>query len=202
MALTYLLDFFDDQNYLLITTSGRMLDEINYKEKFEDHLTALAGNYGFISAGLFGGLTATNAPDQMYMPKQGGLAKVYKYQPIIMMVSRKLLEVCRRYSAAYFNLQLKRGWGIDRELQFMANLSEINCYVDRSLPVEWLTNSTHASGRADEPTQSYWQEAGKEMESCFGLKYGKDWENIFMKAFSGDLILNSDGDILTKEHVV
>ncbi|WP_322992399.1 hypothetical protein [Limnohabitans sp.] len=199
MALTYLLDFFDDQNYLLITTSGRLLDEINYKEKFEKHLITHAENYGFISAGLFGGLTPSNAPDQMFAPQGGGLAKVYRYQPIVMMVSRKLLEVCRRYSAAYFNLKLKRGWGIDRELQFMANLTEINCYVDRSLPVEWLTNSTHASGRADESTKSYWQAAGSEMEKCFELKYGSDWEKLFLKAFAGDLILNSSGDILNKE---
>jgi hypothetical protein len=202
MALTYLLDFFDDENYLLITTSGRMLDGVNYKEKFENHLTVTNGNYGFISAGLFGGLTATNAPEQMFMPKDGGLVKVYKYQPIVMMVSRKLLQACRKYSAAYFNLNLKRGWGIDRELQFMANLNEINCYVDRSMPVEWLTNSTHASGRADESTTSYWKAAGGEMDNCFNLKYGPGWENLFLRAFAGELIINSSGDILNKEYAI
>lgn len=195
MTLTYLLNFFNDQHFLLITTSGRLLSDVNYKDRFTQSINTTGGQYGFITSGLFGGLTDTNAPEQIFIPGETRLARVYKYQPIVMAVSRKLLELCQKYSAAYFNLNLRRGWGIDRELQFIADLSGINCYADQSIPVEWLTNSTHAAGRADESAQAYWKHAGKEMNDCFGTRYGSDWENLFQSAFRGEIKMNETGDI-------
>lgn len=201
MVISYLLNFFDDQNYLLITTSGRLLADVNYKLSFERLIEASNSNYGFIATGLFGGLTDTNAPDQLFCPSDSHLVRIYKYQPIVMVVSRKLLELCRNFEAAYFNPNLRRGWGIDRELQFLADLNGIDCYVDRSLPVEWLTNSTHAAGRADEPTDSYWEKAGKEMNDCFRMRYGNEWEELFKRAFRREIRVNDSGVMIESRGV-
>lgn len=200
-VINYLLNFFNDQHYLLITTSGRLLSDVNYKESFNRLINAVNANYGFIATGLLGGLTHTNAPDQMFSPGDDHLVRIYKYQPIVMVVSRRLLELCRHFQAAYFNLELRRGWGIDRELQFLSDLNGIDCFVDRSLPVEWLTNSTHAAGRADEPTHAYWEKAGKEMNDCFRVRYGNEWESLFMRAFRREIEINKNGAIVERRGV-
>ena len=195
MALTYLLNFFDDNEFLLISTSARLQNEFNYKKCFERAREKAGNEFGFITSGLVGGLTLKNAPGQTFDVERIKLERLYLYQPIAILVTRRLLNICKKYSAAYFNLELKRGWGIDRELQFMADLHNIDCFVDRSFSVEWVTNSTHNSGRADETADEYWHNAANEMNGFFCKKYSFQWEEIFKKAFNKELVIDQSGNI-------
>ncbi|MFM4940801.1 hypothetical protein [Aeromonas enteropelogenes] len=184
MFLTYLLKFIEFDNVLLVTTSAGLKDDINYL----DELNALKNDFngqefGFISASLNGGLTDTNAPEQSVDNITSKYKEVYAYQPIATLVSKRLLELCSATNSAYFNLDLKRGWGIDRELQYIANKNNLRCFVSRDFTVEWRTNLTYNKNMADESKSSYHGNALQEMQTVLVKKYGLNWEALFKESF-------------------
>ena len=184
MALSYLLNFFEFDQLLLITTSAGMLADHNYFKDVQRVIEfANANNAGFVASSLIGGATESNAQKQYQPLIEEEFVQVYKYQPIAMVISRKLLSICYESSSAYFNLDLKRSWGFDRELQYVANLNGLNCYVARNFTVEWRTNLTHRKNMADEPVERYHSEAHIEMVTVLSEKYGVFWENKFKQAF-------------------
>lgn len=183
ISLIYLLDFFEFDNFLLITTSAGLKSGINYKNEVMIINSKFKNKFGFVTASLSNGLTKTNAIEQSYEQMTDSYKKVFKYQPIVTLISKELLECCREKKAAYFNLNLKRGWGIDRELQYIANTNGLECYVSRDLSVNWNTNLAHKKGLADESQNKYHVAAESEMSIELSRKYGPYWESIFESAF-------------------
>lgn len=183
MALSYLLRFSSEEHFLLITTSAQLCDDVNYKASFAHAVEKAGGSFGFIASGLTGEMVNEIAPEQLYDSNHEDLKQVYLYQPIVMLLHRSLLELCFAKSAAYFNLELRRGWGVDRELQYLANRSGINCYVDKTINVHWLTNRTHKAGLADEELEDYRRKAKTEMKEVFRGKYGVYWKSRFKFRF-------------------
>lgn len=185
VAASYLLDFFDYQAVTFITTSARLIDSLNYFQLINRLSSEVVGrNYGFICSSLTGGRTEDSAPKQEQRILEKELTPVFDYQPIATVINRKLLELCRLSNSSYFNLELKRGWGIDRELQFIANKHDLKCYISREFYVEWATNQTHRKGVADESVSTYRTEAETEMVTEFTKKYGLDWKAVFCKEFA------------------
>lgn len=191
MALTYLLDFYEFDNVLLITTSAGLKNEVNYLNEVHSICDDFDNDFGFVSASLTGGDTDSNAPEQSLENISERYIKLYKYQPIMILVSKKLLKYCRENEAAYFNLLLKRGWGIDRELQYVADSNDLTCRISRDLSVIWDTNLTHKKGLADESRDKYHQQANIEMEAVFSNRYGYNWETKFMESFGKEVIRKS-----------
>lgn len=184
MVLSYLLKFFEFEQLLLITTSAGVLSERNYFQDVNSVVKfANENNAGFVASSLIGGKTEDNAPRQLCSNMTDAFVPVFKYQPIAMLVSKKLLLKCYEKSSAYFNLDLKRGWGIDRELQYVANLNGMTCYVARDFTVEWRTNLGHRKKMADESVNQYASEADREMVTVLSKRYGIFWEIEFKKAF-------------------
>jgi hypothetical protein len=192
MALTYLLDFTDFTEVLLITTSAKLYNNLNYYALYKEKSTYLKNNkIGYVVSSLDGGLTEKTAINQYVHNLTEEYSYVFDYQPIVTLVSRKLLEICRADKAAYFNLKLIRGWGIDRELQYVANKSGLKCVVSKSLLIEWRTNQAHVKGVADESVKTYRTEAEIEMMKVFNKKYGVNWLELFKAQFN---VICGDGD--------
>lgn len=180
----YLLNFVDFDNVLFITTSAGLIDDINYFDEIKKCTDYIhSNNIGFISSSLLGGDTEENAPLQSYQILKNDYTSVFYYQPIATLISKELLSLCREEKAAYFNLNLKRGWGIDRELQYIANKNNISCVISKSFRVIWNTNLAHKKKLADESVTNYRLEAEKEMIDCFSKKYGKKWLRLFKKSY-------------------
>ncbi len=185
MAISYLLNFFQFDHLLLITTSAGFLEERNYVKDLEKVIEHSKNHKaGFITSSLIGGSTELNAPDQNHALINKDFTNVYKYQPIATVISRQLLVLCQKSSSAYFNLSLKRGWGIDRELQYIANINKMPCYVSKDFVVEWKTNLAHRKKLADESLENYHSEAKIEMIQVLEKKYGRSWKKKFKSAFS------------------
>lgn len=195
MTLNYIIDFFDDENIILTGSSLSFLEDFNYLECYLKAIEKCGGKFGFIAPGLTSGLTKSNAREQEYQANSG-LIRIFEYQPAAILLSKRLLEICKKYKAAYFNPHLSRGWGTDRELQFIADLHQIPCYVDRSFCVEWNTNITHTKGLADESVEDYWANAKSEMDNNFQMRYGNDWMTTFRAAFDGHIKVNESGEII------
>ncbi|EOC1802131.1 hypothetical protein ACI1IE_004188 [Vibrio vulnificus] len=183
MALTFIMEFCEFDNLVMITTSAGLKDELNYMECLNRVLDDHSYKFGYITASLSGGDSETNAHEQMTTNLEHEYKQIYKYQPIFTVISKELITKCRESKSSYFNLDLKRGWGIDRELQYIANIHGLPCYVSKSLSVNWDTNLTHRKGMADESREKYHLEASIEMESVFSKKYGLNWNDIFIRAF-------------------
>lgn len=185
ITLTYLLDFSECDDFLLITTSCTLEPEINYLSSFVEAKQKLDGNYGFVTSALTGGAVETSCPEQKYdKNSETKFAQSFTYQPIVTLVSRELLKYCRDAKAAYFNLGLRRGWGIDRELQYIANRNGLYCAIARQVYVTWETNALHKAGLADETRSSYHNHAESEMQKVFSKRYGLAWEEMFRAEFS------------------
>ncbi|MFM2637862.1 hypothetical protein [Vibrio vulnificus] len=181
---TLLLDFYDYDYCVYITTSAGLFDYINYCKEVNRVINYMTlNNAGFTVASLKGGRTKDSAPNQDIDSLKRDYQQVFDYQPILSVISIELLSLCRTSNSAYFNLDLKRGWGIDRELQYVANLNNLPCFVSKRLSVEWRTNLAHQKGVADESVSNYRTEAELEMLSVFSDKYGSDWDNKFRREF-------------------
>lgn len=180
-----LLDFYEYDYYVYITTSARLLSHIDYFKEVVKVIENMGkSNAGFTVASLTGGRTKDSAPDQDVDILTEDYHQIFDFQPIVTVVSRRLISLCKASESAYFNLDLKRGWGIDRELQYISNLNNLPCYVSKSLVVEWRTNLAHRKGVADESVSNYRTEAELEMLSVFSDKYGMDWQNKFLIEFN------------------
>ncbi|MDH5986969.1 hypothetical protein L8R81_18445, partial [Vibrio splendidus] len=153
---TLLLEYYDYDCFIFLTTSAKLVDNINYFSEVNKCADLMKKeNLGFIAASLFGGRTEDSAPEQNVTLLKKEFTPVYNYQPIATLISRNLLVKCKENNSAYFNLDLIRGWGIDRELQFTANEHGMKCYISKSLVVEWATNLAHKKGVADESVNNY-----------------------------------------------
>lgn len=198
MALTYLLSFPIDktEHYILITTSAKLYDDINYHEesiKACDYIDR--NNCGFVCASMTGGMTEINANEQLYSRLTSDYTPIFNYQPIFMVIGKGLLKACQAESAAYFNLSLIRGWGIDRELHYLAVKNKMLPHVSRNLHIEWVTNQTHRKNMADESRSDYHTQAEIEMIKVLSKKYGIDWSTKFKNEY---LLLSNEGETTKK----
>ena len=178
LALRYLMNYNSDEYYLLITTSAILLEDINYYKEI-NNLINNNNNIGFIASSLIGGRTNESSPLQNRDNMESELTDIYMYQPIAILVSHDLLSLCVEKNASYFNLDLIRGWGIDRELKYISDRNGLKTLISKSFCVEWATNLTHTKGVADESQKEYWYHANNEMQNTMKKKYGIFWNEKF-----------------------
>lgn len=179
LTLRYLNTYFPSDFYFLITTSATLDLELNYFEKVKIIIEKLGADFGFVASSLHGGKTNLSAPKQDKDNITVEFVDIYEYQPIMLILSNKLVTKCIELEAAYFNIELKRGWGIDRELKYVADLFGYRALVSKEMYVEWSTNLTHVKGVADESQIDYWNNADLEMNQTFRIKYGLFWRFLF-----------------------
>lgn len=184
LTSTLLLEYYNYDSFLYLTTSAKLVNEVNYFIEVKKCASIMKKeNIGFIVASLFGGRTADSAPEQHVNCLENDFTAVYNYQPIATLISKDLLMKCKEDAAAYFNLNLKRGWGIDRELQYTANKHGMKCFTSKYFMVEWVTNLTHSKGVADESVSKYRTEAEFEMVNAMISRYGVNWSKKFKSKF-------------------
>ena len=187
LTLQYLMTYRPSRYYLLITTSAELDPIVNYYQICDHIIDELSESLGVVMASLIGGETEKITPEQSHddlahhaMPYRS----VYSAQPIMTLVSHQLLSICYKKRAAYFNTGLKRGHGIDIELQHMALTHGLTTFVSRDLWVHWKTNQAHKLKLADESAYEYRCKAQAEMEKCFAKRYGEQWEKHFRLQFA------------------
>lgn len=197
ITLNLLMTYRPSPYYLLITTSAELEATLNYKQICQRIIDENSSSFGVVMASLIGGETAKISPQQSHeYLRQNDIAycTLYSAQPIMTLISHELLLICQKNNAAYFNIQLIRGHGIDIELQHMALTHGLMTYVSRDLWVYWKTNQVHKLQLADESAEEYRCQAQAEMEQCFAIKYGDHWEQQFRAHF-----INKDLDLLQKK---
>ncbi|MEC6798767.1 hypothetical protein VXS03_17050 [Photobacterium sp. S4TG1] len=187
VTLKFLMTYRPSDYYLLITTSAKLDPIVNYLDICHQTIDELSASFGVVMASLEGGETETISPEQSHhdlthhnIPYRS----TYSAQPIMTLVSHQLLSICYKKHAAYFNTDLKRGHGIDIELQHMALNHGLTAVVSRDLWVHWITNQAHKLKLADESAYEYRCLAQAEMEKCFAKRYGEQWEIQFKSQFA------------------
>ncbi|MEC6907165.1 hypothetical protein VXS04_05685 [Photobacterium piscicola] len=187
VTLKFLMTYRPSDYYLLITTSAKLDPTINYLDICHQTIDELSASFGVVMASLKGGETETISPKQSHHDlTQHNIPyrSTYSAQPIMTLVSHQLLSICYKKHAAYFNTDLKRGHGIDIELQHMALNHGLTAVVSRDLWVHWKTNQAHKLNLADESAYEYRCQAQAEMEKCFAKRYGEQWEIQFKSQFA------------------
>ena len=186
-TLKFLMTYRPSDYYLLITTSAGLDPTLNYLSICNHVIDELSGSFGVAMASLIDGETETISPEQSHQDLTHHnipYRSVYSAQPIMTLVSHQLLSICYKKHAAYFNTDLKRGHGIDIELQHIALNNGLTAVVSRDLWVHWKTNQVHKLNLADESAYEYRCQAQAEMEKCFAKRYGEQWEKQFRSQFA------------------
>ncbi|PTB31626.1 hypothetical protein [Photobacterium phosphoreum] len=186
-TLQFLMTYRPSDYYLLITTSAKLDPILNYMHICNLIIDELSESFGVVMASLVGGETEKISPEQSHsdlIHHAKPYRSVYSAQPIMTLVSHQLLSICYKNRAAYFNTNLKRGHGIDIELQHMALTHGLTTFVSRDLWVHWKTNQAHKLKLADESAYEYRCQAQAEMEKCFAKRYGEQWEHQFRSQFA------------------
>ncbi|MCD9552973.1 hypothetical protein GLP31_10845 [Photobacterium carnosum] len=186
-TLQFLMTYRPSDYYLLITTSAKLDPAVNYFDICHQTIDELSESFGAVMASLIGGETEKITPEQSHhdlVHQTIPYRAVYSAQPIMTLVSHRLLSICYKKHAAYFNTDLKRGHGIDIELQHMALSHGLTTVVSRDLWVHWKTNQAHKLNLADESAYEYRCQAQAEMEKCFAKRYGEQWEIQFRSQFA------------------
>lgn len=180
---SYLLNFEEDQEFVYITTSARLNAGHNYRDCITEVVNK-TNNWGFISA-CFNNDIPTSGPSHLQHASKidSEFSEVFIYQPVFLIISRRLLEKCYEDGSAYFNLALNRGWGLDFELQYTANIHGMRNFISKNLQVGWMTNAGHKQGKMDESLNSYQSHASQEMDSVLSKRYGIDWKSMFYSEF-------------------
>ncbi|SKA03698.1 hypothetical protein [Photobacterium toruni] len=186
-TLQFLMHYHPSEYYLLITTSAELDSKLNYFQICHQIIAERSKSFGVVMASLIDGETEKITPQQSHhdlMHQMTPYRAVYSAQPIMTLVSHQLLSICYKKHAAYFNTDLKRGHGIDIELQHMALSHGLTTVVSRDLWVHWKTNQAHKLNLADESAYEYRCQAQAEMEKCFAKRYGEQWEIQFRSQFA------------------
>jgi hypothetical protein len=180
---SYLLNFEKDQEFVYITTSATLNAGHNYRDCITEVVNK-NNNWGFISASFNNDIPTSGPSHLQHVSKvDSEFSEVFIYQPVFLIISRRLLEKCYDDGSAYFNLALNRGWGLDFELQYTANIHGMRNFISKNLQVGWMTNAGHKQGKMDESLDSYQNHAYQEMDSVFSKRYGIDWKSIFFSEF-------------------
>ena len=179
IVLRYLIYYFPHDYYFIISTSARLIKKVNYFEAAQKAVSDLANNrVGFITCSFIGDNLENNPQlDNQNLSRDYTL--VTDFQPIATIYSSEIIETCLKRGAGPFNLDLKRGWGMDLELKFIAETLKMENYVSKELVVEWRQNYLHNIGLADESVESYRRLASEEMFVSFNKRYGKKWQVLF-----------------------
>ncbi|MBE8222063.1 MAG: hypothetical protein HAW60_04955 [Bdellovibrionales bacterium] len=201
MSLTYLMDYFPADYYLLINNSGNLFSNINYKkiiEKDIEHLKAQFLKKKFFKKKL--GVLLASMLDKPNIPRKHlrqFVDKSQEYRSIFcpttlcMAVSHDLLTICRKNNSSFFNLSLKRGWGNDLELFYEANKNNYINIVSSNFYTEWLINRGYKLNLGGEPVDDYHKYAMEEMQTSFNKKYSVFWNKRFRYQFlKNTLFLN------------
>ncbi|SMY16433.1 hypothetical protein [Photobacterium aquimaris] len=186
-TLQFLMTYRPSDYYLLITTSAKLDQKLDYFHITDHIINELSASFGVVMASLIGGETEQISPEQSHddlTRHAKAYRSVYSAQPIMTLVSHQLLSICYKKRAAYFNTDLKRGHGIDIELQHIALTHGLTTFVSRDLWVHWKTNQAHKLNLADESAYEYRCQAQAEMEKCFAKRYGEQWEKHFRLQFA------------------
>tara|TARA_B110000027_G_C16106879_1_gene295737 strand:- start:888 stop:1646 length:759 start_codon:yes stop_codon:yes gene_type:complete len=185
IGLTYLMDYFPNEFYLIINNSGSLLDNIQYKTVIEEEVFFLKKNYsnkiGLIISSLKGKSSLKDIPRQH--PKNIQKSQTIESpQLIFYIVSHELLNKCREEKAAFFNLDLYRGHGIGPELIFIANKNNLINICSSKICVDWEPNKSYKIKNTVESIEEYHKKASTEMTKSFKKKYGFFWEKKFRNA--------------------
>ena len=187
IALQLLMQYRPTTHYVLITTSARLSAYINYHQRINTIVQDIPYHqFGCVMASLVGGDVNIISPEQSHAflkEQHANYRPTFTAQPILTVVSHALLMRCLEFQGAYFNLALKRGHGIDRELQYLAQRHSLCTLISQDLWVHWQTNQVHKLGKADESAQRYHTYAQLEMEQAFTQRYGRHWQQRFLQQF-------------------
>lgn len=179
LVLYYLSLYFPQDYYFIVTTSAKLLEEVNYYQAVKNSIHHLGKRkLGFITCSMVGdGLE--DYPQINNEMLAHDYSRVSDYQPIATIYSHAVIAACIDNSAGPFNLDLKRGWGMDLELKYIAEKLGMENFVSKELKIEWRKNYLHNMGLADESIICYRSKANEEMFASFNRKYGHNWREIF-----------------------
>lgn len=182
-SLQYFIEHTNYEFFVIMTNSCELLGSVDYLSGFRKSVKN--SRLGFVVAGLIGPAVEEHAPKQKY-EQSGEKVQIQYPQPIATMLSRSFLRKLFQENMSYFNPELNRGWGIDREMRFACDKFQFLGYVDRALPVRWNKNYLHVEGLVDERVRTYFDDAESEMRSAFTRRYGAGWESLFESAFRNE----------------
>ncbi|MCP4354932.1 MAG: hypothetical protein GY793_04730 [Proteobacteria bacterium] len=182
MSLRYLHDYFPQDYYMIVTTSVKLFDNVNYKEVTDKIIADMKNrDIGFVTSSLSGGFSEKFS-SQYYDDLVDEYQDTGIFQPMMTIYSHKLIEFSIDNKAGCFNLDLIRGYGMELEMKYLANINGLETLVAKKFHMEWLVNNTHKKGLADENQNSYKNKATQEMERVFIKKYGVNWRVKLMSS--------------------
>ncbi|HDY67938.1 MAG TPA: hypothetical protein ENH85_09125 [Candidatus Scalindua sp.] len=181
IALMYCMSYFPADYYWLITTSTVLLDRVDYVKKIQEAFQDLREiEVGVLSPALDSNKAIAT---QRYTAENAKKQYLICFHPelVASLVSHKLLEKCREKKKAYFEKAFVRGWGCNYELLHEAVLGNAWAVIHHSMPVKWVSNLGYKKNVGGEDLESYFKNAGREMETTLTKKYGRNW---YRKMFS------------------
>ena len=194
VAFNIMLDKYPMENYVSITTSAKLLDDVNYKDCIESSVEKIPSSMRDVFC-----LTATYIfenknkllSDIMY--RGTGKLILYPYLPqfVMSVMSYGAIMFQKGNSIGFYNKDCLRGHGCDLELTYALSCENKWILSSDGLPVIWKINNTHVMGKATENVRSYHTKARKEYQASFALKYGVFWEmKFYLKRLHRILIVN------------
>ncbi|RAP27112.1 hypothetical protein DID74_00835 [Candidatus Marinamargulisbacteria bacterium SCGC AG-333-B06] len=173
VCLDYCLKNYNFDYIWICNTSGKLIDQINYYYQFKQCIETFGkDNVGIISPALQSKEIDDVKPFHEYKPKSKMPYTIVDFiEGISIIIKKELLEYTCSHGTAYFNKNLKRGWGQDYEICLSSLKNNYMNIILSHVPILFRRNFGYKENKRSELLSNYYQKAGDELLNYIESRY-------------------------------
>lgn len=165
---------------IIITTSGKLIEDFNYKQGIEKTLTDKSNSkFGILYAGynsasniLPGDISRHQYQVQEYIPDPSYA------QAIFSIWSLDFIKLCKKTSTGYFNENFIHGHGVGEDWRMLCLKEGFMEWTTPHIIFHWDRNSVYVSGRAEISREEYFAKNKAEFKKELQRKYNMSMKEI------------------------